>query len=63
MKKKDNKLSSFLLAVMMIASLFSMVPATAIADDTKTVYVGIITEGRFFCYMMEKAYLCTRILK
>ena len=43
MKKKDNKLSSFLLAVMMMASLFSMVPATASADDTKTVYVGIIS--------------------
>ena len=43
MKKKDNKFSSILLAVMMIASLFSMVPVTASADEMKTVYVGIIS--------------------
>ena len=42
MKKKDNKFSSILLAVMMIASLFSMVPVTASADEMKTVYVGFI---------------------
>ena len=42
MKKKDNKFSSILLAVMMIASLFSMVPVTASADEMKTVYVGLI---------------------